>query len=161
MNNIRLHAALVPAIVVILSTMVAFLFPHSNAANIMTVFCLGALGGTTSTYYRLKDLPKEEKHNIDAIVQVYTTPIVAGIFSFVLFIALVSGIVDGSLFPDFRFTVKSNSFLQVLGGAAPKENEDAAKLLLWSFTSGFVERIVPNMIDRLGKESAKRRNPPA
>jgi len=157
LNNIRFHAMLVP-IYVILVTFTAYLvLPLTEVSNVLSVFCIGALGGTTSTYYRLKDLPAEREVNKVAILQVYTTPLVAGIFACILFIALVSQIIDGELFPNFVYQEGSErgKFVEFLWAAYTESHSDSAKLFLWSFIAGFVERIVPNMIDKIASEGEK------
>lgn len=155
---IRIHAAIQPVILIFLIICVSQWIPLGKATNVLTVFFIGALGGATSVYYRLKDFPLEKqavlanKDSLTACLQVYTSAFVGGIFAFVLYTALISKIVAGSLFPVFSTKEQAFFYIDVLSYHTTRSNVDAGKLLLWCFIAGFVERLVPNIIDKMVKE---------
>ena len=96
--------------------------------------------------------------NLLAIIQVYVSPMVAGVFGFMLYSLFVSGIIQGSLFPAFNglegtFTTVSSLFKNV----HPAKQLDAAKSLIWAFIAGFSEMMVPNILDKIAAEAE---NPP-
>jgi hypothetical protein len=157
--NIRLHALLVPTFLII-AFLGAYLF-STQISNLFSLFCFGALGGTLNTYFRLKDLPADavplDSHsNILAILQVYVSPIVAGAFATVMYVVLVSKVIEGPLFPQFE-TPQSppDKIIDFLWRAVPDGTFNAAKLCFWAFVAGFVERLVPNIIDRIVTETKK------
>lgn len=129
--------------------------------EVMTlIFCSGAVGGVVNNYFRLAKLTEVEgdqkASNALMITQMYVTIVIAGILAIVVYGLFLSGLVQGSLFPEFENSTQSYGGLtQMLLGMAPKTNLDAAKAILWGFIAGFSERFVPNIIDsvivRLGK----------
>jgi hypothetical protein len=69
------------------------------------------------------------------------------VFSIVLMILFMSGLVKGGLFPEF-------SALTLL----PTEHKDYALLFFWSFIAGFAEQFVPDVLDHFvsrGQEAIK------
>lgn len=155
---IRIHAAVQPILLIAVIIVIARWIPVGKATNVLTVFFIGALGGATSVYYRLKDFPLDKqaaltlKDSLTACLQVYTSSFVGGIFAFVLFTALISKIVAGSLFPVFATDQEAFFYIDVLAYHTAKSNVDTGKLLLWCFIAGFIERLVPNIIDKMVKD---------
>ena len=91
-----------------------------------------------------------------AIIQVYVSPLVAGIFALVLYAIFLTEIITGALFPAFKGTEATyDSVRQLLIGITPDQRLDAAKALLWAFIAGFSERMVPNILDRLVERSVE------
>jgi len=159
-RSIRFHSSLVAFIFVLamLSLLVVF-EAFGGVSFVLLLFLCGALGGITNTYLRLREIPANEKDLLDpltnklAILQVYVSPVIAGVFGFILYSLFLSGIVQGSLFPDFSgIDLKFDSVVGLFTDVAPANNLDAARALIWAFIAGFSERMVPNILDRVAKE---------
>lgn len=153
-ETIRFHSML--AVILFVGAFLSFLYWPIHF--LLLLFFSGTLGGTISTYIRVKSLPlmDQEKPTIKklAIIQIYITPIVAGIFGFILYLLFVSGILAGALFPEFvgleaNFETAQSMFDLV----TTKTNLDAMKALVWAFIAGFSERMVPNILDKIVKEA--------
>jgi hypothetical protein len=116
-------------------------------------FGCGLLGGFVSIQQRLKRLTDEELELLaSSWFQIVLIPIYGGVFALVLYVAFLSKMVEGNLFPRFS----SPPFSQPLPTTAdvrnffsltyPTTGEDLAKLLFWSFVAGFSERFVPQIL---------------
>ena len=138
---------------------VALLFAPSyfNGERFMlswACFSCGILGGFVSIQQRLKKLEDEELRLLsNSWFSILLIPIYGGIFSLVLYVGFLSGIVGGSLFPQFFSPPFSsppvNADLQkFLTQTLPVTGTDLAKLLFWSFLAGFSERLVPQILNK-------------
>ena len=77
-------------------------------------------------------------------------PSAGAVLAGVLYLLFISGLVAGELFPEFP---KNNSTDDATGlarlfGVYSEDPADYAKLLFWSFMSGFSESFVSNIIGR-------------
>jgi hypothetical protein len=123
--------------------------------EVMTlIFFAGTVGGVVNNYFRLAKLTEVEKQEKLTsplmITQMYVSMVIAGILAFVVYGLFLSGLIQGSLFPEFENTAQPYGGLgEMLLGLAPRTNLDAAKAILWGFIAGFSERFVPNMIDSM------------
>jgi hypothetical protein len=146
--------------VVLFVTVLCFVWANSDPhfPLILLVVCAGALGGLVSLYRRVQLIPAEKRTAPELLAgkeisfQIYMSPVLGAILSFVLYIALLTGFVHGTIFPDF--TIVETPYTDpptFLRSAVPKGNADVAKILFWAFIAGFSERFVPNILDRLAK----------
>ncbi len=162
-SSIGIHAAVPPVIICLIAIyLLTGVDDETEGSLLLIVFLVGASGGVTSTYLRLKDIPSDFPYTklsgqvVRAIVQVYVSPIVAGIFAWVLYGLFVTEIIKGPLFPEFRGTAAEyDSVRQVFTEVGPIRTLDAAKALLWAFVAGFSEKMVPNILDKLAKKDSE------
>ena len=162
-GSIGIHAAVPPVIIILIAIyLLTGVDDETEVSLLLIVFLVGASGGVTTTYLRLKDIPSDfprtnlSSQLVRAIVQVYVSPVVAGIFAWVLYGLFVTEIIKGPLFPEFRGTASEyDSVKQVFTEVMPVRTLDAAKALLWAFVAGFSEKMVPNILDKLAKEDSK------
>jgi hypothetical protein len=123
-------------------------------------FGCGLLGGFVSIQQRLKRLTDEELELLSSSwFQIVLIPIYGGVFALVLYVAFLSKIVEGGVFPHFS----SPTFTQPLPTTSdvrnffsltyPTTGEDLAKLLFWSFLAGFSERFVPQILQSSEKRT--------
>lgn len=70
------------------------------------------------------------------------TLVLGGVFALLWWLMMVGGIVEGSLFPKFE------------SGAVPVDIKSWALFLVWSFASGFAERLVLDTFERLTNTKA-------
>jgi hypothetical protein len=156
-GNVRFHALLAPALLIGAFLGSYLFFPSAKVSNVFSLFCLGALGGTLNTYFRLRDLPAPLKlstsDNLLAIQQVYVSPVLAGALAIVMYIFLVGKFIDGPLFPAFQTPEVPNRFIDFLWNSTVVDAASAAKLCFWAFSAGFVEKLVPNILDRLAAQA--------
>jgi hypothetical protein len=157
LSSVRFHAFLAPTVLII-GFLSGYLFvPSARVSNVFSLFCLGALGGTLNTYFRLRDLPTSitlsAPDDVLAIQQVYVSPVIAGAFAIVMYIILVGKLIEGPLFPIFQPPSKPNRFIDFLWDSAVADGASAAKLCFWAFAAGFAEKLVPNILDRLAAQA--------
>ena len=117
-------------------------------------FGCGLVGGFVSIQQRIKNFGDEELELLSlSWYQVLLIPVYGGIFSLVLYLCFLSGIVEGPLFPSFAGPAFSPPVPTVQDLAAffsqtyPATGKDLTKLLFWSFVAGFSERLVPQIIN--------------
>jgi len=169
--SVRFHANMVPIVVVPLLLYLYLqrttgvgavpLQPVEAPQLIVFVFLAGALGGITNTYQRLKSMPLNEPersvfNNLIAVTQVYATPMVAGTFAIVAYALFASGMLEGTLFPSFSGGSETYEDLNtVFNGMSPSTAADAAKAIIWGFIAGFSEKMIPNILDKMGEDAAE------
>ncbi|MDH5178036.1 MAG: hypothetical protein OEZ39_19070 [Gammaproteobacteria bacterium] len=159
LHSIRFHIMI--ATLLVITAMLSFVFVRYQTPFIVPVFLTGALGGLCNSYLRMKNVPsavntmQDPVSNRLAILQAYISPLVAGILGILLFSLFLTGMITGSLFPDFNgVNEKYHNMYEQFRQVAPKTYLDAAKSLVWSFIAGFSERLVPNIIDKMAQENA-------
>lgn len=119
-------------------------------------FLCGIVGGFVSIQQRIPTVSDVE---LDLLTkswfQVLLIPIFGGIFSMVLYCAFLSGVISGNLFPNFYIPKPpssgpdTNFLIDILTKTYPSSGEDLAKFLFWSFTAGFSERFVPQIVTKV------------
>lgn len=166
---LRFHAALASVVYVFALLLLYAIDSFSENFSIISIlFLSGALGGVTNNYWRLRNVPSnvngfvDDKNNLIAIIQIYVSPVLAGAFGIVLYSIFASGILQGSLFPEFKaIDGDYNTMKELLRSVAPSKQDDAIKAIVWSFVAGFSEAMVPNIIDKLAKEPVAASKTPA
>ncbi|KAF3981590.1 MAG: hypothetical protein HFP81_02890 [Methylococcales symbiont of Hymedesmia sp. n. MRB-2018] len=157
-KTIRFHSMLTVVFYVSVVLIIAYGVKYYAVDFLLLLFLSGALGGTISTYIRVKSLPLMDDNKaitkVLAIVQIHITPIVAGVLGFFLYLLFASGIVTGALFPEFSGLEEPFETAQsMIDFVKTKTNLDGIKALVWAFIAGFSERMVPNILDKIVQES--------
>lgn len=157
-SAVRFHVAIAASVVIFL-----FLYLVTDTVNLhflVMIFLSGAAGGVTNTYERMKNVPakvnafRDPTINTVAIIQVYVSPLIAGVFGLVLYSLFLTNMLGGTLFPTFDgMDAQYHGVIDLFNQVHPAEQIDAAKSLVWSFVAGFSERFVPNIIDKLAREA--------
>jgi hypothetical protein len=81
-------------------------------------------------------------------------PLIGSIAAVILYVVFASGIIKGDLFPAFNCEVdKCDQFLDFLRHWKPALATDYAKAVVWGFVSGFSERFVPDILNRLSEKA--------
>lgn len=164
----RFHAMIPPMLIVCFAIYLLVIYDHNKTISLLlVVFMLGSAGGITSTYMRFKDLPSNifdlndsSNNRIMAIVQIYASPIIAGIFGWLCYSLFLSGAIKGSLFPEFIGTDDNyDNIRQLFLGIKPKTLKDATLALLWAYIAGFSEKMIPNILDRLTNKYQEENKP--
>jgi hypothetical protein len=85
-------------------------------------------------------------------------PLVGIIGAFVVYLLFAAGILKGDLFPEFRCLEghTCNDFHGFVAYWLPADAESNAKAIIWGFIAGFSERFVPDILNRMGSETAQR-----
>jgi hypothetical protein len=128
----------------------------------LTLIC-GLVGGFVSIQQRLRGLGEEDLTMLaESWPAVLLIPIYGAIFSQVLYLIFLAGLLQGDLFPAFYIppfgdVPTDEKLRQFLLGTYPKSGVDFAKLVFWSFVAGFSERFVPQLVSTI---SAKIQSPP-
>jgi hypothetical protein len=141
----------------------AMYFYTTESSTLFVVLFTGALGGTANNYLRMRDLPADEELSWSpgtrslAILQLYVSPLLAGLFAVIFYSVLQAKLLEGSLFPRFADIPDAEydpqRMIQFLWYRQPVDGTECARVIVWSFVAGFAERFVPNIIDRLGAEA--------
>lgn len=161
LRAIRFHLAMTVSVVIVALVMALVMF-RDNISLIFLIFMTGYAGGIISTYLRVKDVPAGTTQldnptaNRIAILQVYVSPLVSGFFGLVFYALCLTGIISGSIFPDFDgLDTQYQSVWCMFQVVQPAMQVDAAKAILWGFVAGFSERLVPNVLDKMARTSAE------
>ena len=127
-------------------------------------FGCGLLGGFISIQQRLKKTSSAELELLSrSWFQIVLVPIYGGLFALILYVAFLSQVLTGSLFPQFYVpafhrpptVADAQAFFR---DTFPASGADLAKLLFWSLVAGFSERMIPQIIahnatDAAGKDA--------
>ena len=121
------------------------------------VFECGIIGGFVSIQQRLKSIEDEELQLLsESWATILVIPVYGGIFALVLYVLFLAGLVQGHLFPafhipDFSVPPTTENVVAFLTQTYPSQGGDVAKLIFWSFVSGFSERFVPQIINKVSR----------
>lgn len=136
-------------------------FQYEKSFLVCSVMVAGALGASLSTVVRLYAIdPRNEPGNTWLSIEsgegtIMIAPLLGMAFAIVLLLLLKGMLISGALFPDFGpdalGTVTSVTELN-----EPKKLQEFAKLLVWGFISGWAERAVPDVLDRLASQAQKK-----
>jgi len=82
------------------------------------------------------------------------------VFAFVLYFIFIAGLISGDMFPRFvKTTLESGgkyvNMKEFATAVDPESYKDVAKIIVWSFISGYSERFVPNLISQILKDSER------
>lgn len=159
LKNAFFHACVPPLLIFLV--LGSGLWLNDSARGIpltLAIFLIGAGGGVISTYFRLKDVaPSTVATN--AILQIYVTPLIAGMLGWICYAFFLTGMLEGPLFP--RFTGQGTNYVDLDSVLAikPLSVLDAAKALLWAFVAGFSEKLIPNILDKLARTIEEEADP--
>jgi hypothetical protein len=149
LKNAFLHACVPPLLIFLVLGSGLWLNESAHGIPLtLAIFLIGAGGGVISTYFRLKEVaPATVATN--AILQIYVTPLIAGMLGWICYAFFLTGMLEGPLFP--RFTGQTTGYVDLDSVLAikPASVLDAAKALLWAFVAGFSEKLIPNILDKL------------
>lgn len=122
-------------------------------------FECGIIGGFVSIQQRLKKIGDEELTLLsESWATILVIPIYGGIFSLVLYLLFLSGLIEGHLFPKFwvphfQQPPTTEDIRAFLTKSYPSSAADFAKFAFWSFAAGFSERLVPQIIQSVASRS--------
>jgi hypothetical protein len=156
------HIVIVTVIVVALAITVMILMARVTALRDMSivylVFLFGTVGGIANNQLRLGKLVESDPatqigpaENKLVTFQIYLSPVIGGVFAVVLYgIFFSESLITGDLFPRFG-DCASEAYGGIAGLADcnPESNSEVAKAFVWAFAAGFMERLVPNLINGL------------
>lgn len=153
-SNAFLHACIPPLLIFSFAGKLLWTGNSGNSVSLLlVVFFAGAAGGVISNYFRIRDLPAQNI-GTNAIIQIYITPLIAGLLSWVAYAICLSGLLQGSLFPAFAGSdVPYENLEQMFSVVKPNTTLDVAKVLLWSFIAGFSEKLIPNILDKMAGDA--------
>ncbi|KKO47168.1 hypothetical protein WG68_00490 [Arsukibacterium ikkense] len=153
--SFRLITAVTCIISIMLILFVGF-FCIRNTVVLPVVMLLGALGAFISLQRRLKALSQEDLELMrNSIPYILLAPLTGATLAGVLYLAFLSGLLSGHLFPSFEKI--NEDTMTVFAGLFEVHSDnprDYAKLFFWSFIAGFSEKFVTNIIGQFDRDSA-------
>ncbi|UTW10255.1 hypothetical protein [Marinobacterium rhizophilum] len=84
--------------------------------------------------------------------------LVGAISSTILYVVFASEIVVGPFFPGFSCKLGEGNcieFQQFLTSWSPTDAQNHAKAIVWGFVAGFSERFVPDILNKVSRDSEK------
>jgi len=159
----RLILLTIAALGVLVAIFAITLFFRQKFLVSWACFTAGLIGGFVSIQQRIKNVGDEELELLSrSWFQILLIPVYGGIFALVLYLAFLSRIVEGPLFPTFALPVFGNppstddmkNFFMSTYPAAPT---DFGKLIFWCFVAGFSERFVPQIISKTQQGGSDRK----
>jgi hypothetical protein len=134
---------------------------EQTTQTIVVVMLVGLLGGFISVQQRL-----QEPTNVDPLLKwldlkwsgfsLLLSPVIGMVFAVVIFAIFAGGFVTGSIVPNFACDkaahgalCKGHDFYAFAISSVPASSADWAKLAVWAFAAGFLERLVPDILTRI------------
>jgi hypothetical protein len=154
-----IHTGITILAVVLCTTGAAYL-ARAGGPLCLVIFMVGTVGGTANNFRRVQKMIIGSTAKTDIktsrliTIQIYTSPILGGVFAFALYLIFMAGFLEGSFFPKFKSTSDPYETFAIFAALTePATHADVAKAVLWAFIAGFSERFVPNFIDKIAKEA--------
>jgi len=165
-----------PILVYMLATLAwALWYIEGESGTIPTlpvVVLAGVLGAFTSILRRLQTAQSQSVAPAEDMIGklselglgrlgVFMALASGAIFSSILYLIFIGQMVQGSFFPEIVSpeaapgTSTGLAFSKFVTATDPRDGVEFAKLLVWSFISGFAERFVPDVLDRLTTRDAQ------
>ncbi len=118
-------------------------------------FECGIIGGFVSIQQRMSTIELDELQLLtESWATILVIPIYGGIFALVLYVLLLTNLIQGPLFPTFYIPQfdsppTTENVVTFLTQTYPEQGKDVAKLIFWTFVAGFSERFVPQIINKI------------
>jgi len=125
----------------------------------------GICGAVVSTIMRLYKFDSRHEplltwYNLErGRFSLFVTPFLGGVFATVLLLMMHGGLLQGALFPQFsskEATVCWHNLRPNFGVSGCNAYLEVSKVVVWCFLSGWSERLVPDVLDKLTAYSAHR-----
>ena len=123
---------------------------------IMVFIFLSAILGCAVNESAREHPSLESASKFDMVVFLSWKLLVAIVFAIFLYLAFMSEIIDGHLFPNFQsMDATYKDTLTFMMKCKPATNADAAQMLVWAFIAGYSERFVPNLMEKIGDKQTQ------
>lgn len=127
------------------------------------VLAAGFLGGYFSVLLKLGSLQfcldyNANYHQVDRLFWNLLCTLGLSMFegavgALILFTMFVSGLLKGSLFPEFQNLPLTNVDVSKLFWMAPEGSGESGKLIVWCVLAGFSERLIPDFLSGLARRA--------
>lgn len=131
----------------------------SPTESLFLVLFAGLIGGFVSVQQRLQQPtivdPLYKRIELEASgFSIVVSPVIGMIFACVLFVIMIAGLLKSVVFPDFTCPIEDvrcngHDLAFFAAASTPADAASWAKLTLWAFAAGFLERLVPDVLTRL------------
>jgi hypothetical protein len=151
-------------VIAVASIIAQVILAQKNVYMTPMVFASGIIGGCLSIQQRIKNITLDE---LRLYTESYSTLLIflltGGILSLLLYVAFLSGLIEGNLFPNFympEFGEKPTRrcLVTLFEETVPATERDLPKLLFWSFVAGFSERFVVKFINKTSGDNQSDQN---
>lgn len=124
-----------------------------NLLFVASIFIPGFFGGLVSTINRVQQARMTGNADTgltdleQSTLGIYLSPLLGGVFAFLLFCLFAGGFVTGALFPTVTFD-------SLIVGKMPEGDlANLAKLIVWCFIARFAEKFVPDRLQQFAQNS--------
>lgn len=123
----------------------------------------GATGAAVSTTMRLHQINPRHEPLLTWLslergkTSLWVAPILGAVFGLLMLLFFRAGLVQGELFPRLDswqwMSIGPDSGTAICNTHPCSAIRDIAKLLIWAFAAGWAERLIPDVLNKLAKES--------
>ena len=124
-----------------------------DAPILMYVLLASTLGSAADISTRIQNIP-DNRRTMELIVDLAWKILGSGILAVFAYAVFASGIVQGALFPSFRYGDGSYVGMQkFMTDVVPAENVDTAKVIVWSFVAGYSQQFITALMTGLDQKA--------
>ncbi len=144
-----------------LALIICYAYGKLSPPLLVLVMLAGMLGAFFSALTRLYDVDQASIALITPTIQqlggrylmMYSLvpPVIGAIAAVVLYLVFIGKLLEGALFPSISCEPNQvcTTLMDIMNFYVPSKPEDYGKVLVWSFVSGFSERLVPDVMQGL------------
>ena len=167
LNQANKYGFAIGATIVLIIVLLGFYFRHSIGVAggaeefpiSWFIIVAAVVGSVVNEPFRHGEIQRESARWVVGYVIWKST--VSIVLAFVLYMMFIAGLISGDMFPRFNMTTldtggKYVSMKEFATKVKPESYKDVAKIIVWSFVSGYSEKYVPNLISQMLQGSEKK-----
>lgn len=143
-NPITRGSVVITFLALLVLTVYGFLrIDHDGVPFPLFVFVGGLMGAGLNFIRDLHHHSDSGTETLSMLSSLLSRLLIGGALALAVYMLFLSGLLGGSLFPEFETLDYSKGLLK---GAAPRLSSDFGKCMVWAFLAGYAEKFLPGLL---------------